>query len=561
MNLRKNAKYFPPVLLIIVGSLCWSLTMVKSGLIYSFGMGFWGPNGHDGIWHLSLINQLANFSLAHPTFAGENLTNYHFGFDFLAAMIHLLSGIPVRNLYFQVLPPLFALLIGWLTYTFVNRWTSSTQKAWWATFFVYFGGSWGWVLGKGESSFWANQAISTLINPPYALSLILLLGGLLVLLRFGEKPSLKRLVLCSVVLGILIQVKVYAGIIALGSLGLVAIFLLVSKNEKAFAVLRLFLFTLVVSLVVFLPFNAKATSLLVFSPLWFPRTMIAFTDRVGWVRLENARTAYFASKLYLKWLAAEGLALAIFILGNLGTRIAGLVFLKEVAVKNKKRDLMSLFVTSGALISLLIPLVFIQKGNPWNTIQFFYYFQFFAAIFAGIVAGRVFESRLSLALKAVCCILLISLTVPTTVITLKDSYLPSRPPSRISREELQALAFLTKQPKGVVLTYPFDPVWRGKFIEPKPLYAYETTGYVSALTDKPVFLEDEMNLEISGYQWNVRRDEALQFFLAGSQNFIAGNKISYIYLVKGQSLVQDRENLNLEKIFENEEVVIFKTKL
>jgi hypothetical protein len=558
MNLRKNAKYLPQVLLIIVGSICWSLTMFKSGLIYSFGMGFWGPNGHDGIWHLSLINQLANFSLSHPTFAGESLTNYHFGFDFLAAIIHLLSRIPVHNLYFQILPPIFALLTGFLTYTFVNKWTSSAKKAWWAAFFVYFGGSWGWVLGKGESSFWANQAISTLINPPYALSLILLLGGMLLLLQFWEKPNLKRLIACSVVLGILIQVKVYAGIITLGSLGLVALFLLVSRNEKAFWALKLFFLTLAISLVVFLPFNLKAPSLLVLSPLWFPRTMIAFTDRVGWVRLENARTAYFASKLYLKWLAAEGLALAIFILGNLGTRIVGLVFLKEAA-KNKKKDLIGLFVAFGAAISLIIPLVFIQKGNPWNTIQFFYYFQFFAAIFAGIVVGKIFESNLSLMLKAVCFIVLISLTVPTTVITLKDVYLPSRPPSRISLEELQALAFLKKQPKGVVLTYPFESEWRSKFGEPKPLYAYETTGYVSALSGKPVFLEDEMNLEISGYQWNTRRDEVLQFFLAGRQDFITGNKISYIYLVKGQSLVQEKENLNLEKIFENEEVKIYRT--
>src|SRR3990167_3978751 len=98
--------------LIILGSLSWSVTIVKSGLTFPFGMGFWGPNGHDGIWHVALINHLARGSYEMPIFAGEQIRNYHIGFDLALAWIHKLTLIPAHTLYFQILPPVLAILIG-----------------------------------------------------------------------------------------------------------------------------------------------------------------------------------------------------------------------------------------------------------------------------------------------------------------------------------------------------------------------------------------------------------------------------------------------------------------
>ena len=77
----------PLLLLLIIGTLTWSITMVKSGWQYAFGLGFWGPNGHDGIWHLAIADSLARGSLGMPIFAGEQLKNYHIGFDLLLAAI------------------------------------------------------------------------------------------------------------------------------------------------------------------------------------------------------------------------------------------------------------------------------------------------------------------------------------------------------------------------------------------------------------------------------------------------------------------------------------------
>jgi hypothetical protein len=218
------------------------------------------------------------------------------------------------------------------------------------------------------------------------------------------------------------------------------------------------------------------------------------------------------------------------------------------------------------LIALVFPLIFIQKGNSWNTIQFFYYFQFFLGISAGKSLGYLWEENLKgrekfLMLK-VFPLVVVVLTLPTTWITLKNNYWPSRPPARISIEELEALEFLRRQPEGVVLTPPFNSAWRAKFSEPRPLYAYETSAYITALTGKPSFLADEMNLEISGYSWQKRREESLQFFLTNKHDFannlIKQNKIAYIYLVKGQKMNLGEDDVHSQRIFENGEVKIFK---
>src|SRR3989344_4174362 len=127
------------IFLILLGTLTWSLIMIKSGLIYPFGMGFWGPNGHDGIWHISLINSLARGNIEMPVFSGEQLKNYHIGFDLLLALIHKFTGISTVTLYFQLFPPILAFFIGILTYKFVIDWRKSKSEALWSVFFVYFG--------------------------------------------------------------------------------------------------------------------------------------------------------------------------------------------------------------------------------------------------------------------------------------------------------------------------------------------------------------------------------------------------------------------------------------
>lgn len=74
---------------------------------------------------------------------------------------------------------------------------------------------------------------------------------------------------------------------------------------------------------------------------------------------------------------------------------------------------------------------------------------------------------------------LILLTCVGSFGTLK-TYFGNPAPSNLPIPEVKALSFLKNQPSGTVLTYPYDKYIKNNLGTPIPLYAYETTSYVSA---------------------------------------------------------------------------------
>ena len=202
--------------------------------------------------------------------------------------------------------------------------------------------------------------------------------------------------------------------------------------------------------------------------------------------------------------------------------------------KYKKTGSIDVIIISIIFFGTLIPMFFIQKGNSWNAIQFFYYSLVFLSVASGVVAGEYFEKR-KRGWGGI--ILLITLlTIPTTIATLRH-YLPSRPPSMTSNEELSALKFLKDQPDGIVLTMPFDKNLADKEIynPPRPLYLYESTAYVSALTGKLTYFEDEVNLDITGYNWKDRKEEILKNIT--NLAYLKHIGIDYIYVTPTQKFV------------------------
>lgn len=566
--MRFNRSKLPIFFLIFLGTLAWSLTMVKSGLVYPYGMGFWGPNGHDGVWHIALINSFVRGSLEMPVYAGEALKNYHIGFDLLLAAIVKLTGVSANLLYFQVIPPVLAVLIGFLTYKFVLTWSGSRFKAFWAMFFVYFGGNFGWIITlvrgeglAGESMFWSQQAISTLINPSFALSLVILLLGLIFLKRYSHSLLTQEFILTTLFLGILIEIKVYAGVLVLGGLLVCGTFELI-KN-KTWHILKVYLSTFVVSIFLFyLLNNSSSNSLLVFSPFWFLESMMVLSDRVGWNKFYMAMTTYRMGHVFIKGIIAYSVAFAIFLVGNLGTRILGGIVIGNWLKDIKKLDYLKIFILTVIILGIIIPMLFLQKGTPWNTIQFFYYSLFFVGILTGLGLADLIEKRNKIVRNLIVGIVLI-LTIPSTLGSLRN-YLPFKSQAIIPNEEISALTFLSKEPDGVVLGYPFDR-FKAKEAEknpPRPLYLYESTAYISAYANKAVYLEDEVNLDITDYDWESRRQEVENFLNTLDQkkarNFLRENNISYIYWVKPQRTKLGETELGIEKLYENSEVQIFR---
>ena len=563
-------KKFLRIVLILIGSFTWVVTMFKSGLNYSFGIGFWGANGHDGIWHLALIESLKKGSLVMPIFAGEMVRNYHIGFDLLIALLGKITNLSSSLFYFQIIPVIFSLLIGFLTYKFVYRWTQSKIKSLISTFFVYFGGSFGWMVelirsGRfdAESMFWSQQSISTLINPPFAMSLIFILLGLISLQNYLKKNNVISLLLSIISFGLLIQMKSYSSVLCLGALFVTGIYVYI-KN-KDLKIFKIFILSFILSLIVFLPLNKGASSVFVFKPFWFLETMMGSLDRFNWMKFYSAMLSYRSGGAIIKATIFYLIAFGIFILGNFGTRIVSFFQLIKLVKNPKKLDWIYVFLTTIIFAGIIIPQFIVQSGTSWNTIQFFYYSLFSAAILSGIWLGDFLEKDGKL--RKIIFILIIALTIPTSLSSLYNIYLPQNPPSFISKAEENALEFLSKQPEGIVFTFPFDRVKANEARKdiPRPLYLYESTAYVSAYSRKQVFLEDEINLDITGFDWKDRKEDILSFYESQDheyvKNYLRENNITYIYWIKGQRATLGESQLEITQIFENEEVQIYKTNL
>jgi len=553
-------------LLVLIGTIVWSLTMVKSGWIYSYGIGFWGANGHDGVWHVALAESLSRGSFQLPTFASLPIQNYHIGFDLILAILHKITFIPVVNLYFQITPPILALAIGLLSYAFVYIWRKSKIESLIAVFFVYFGGSFGWLVSLfrgqgwgGESMYWSQQSISTLINPPFALSLITILLGLIYLKKYLEKKTLFNFCLTALFLGVSIFIKVYAGLLVLTSILIVAIWQIIRKKD--YFLLWIFLVTAVISMFLFIPFNKSSVNLIVFTPFWFLESMMAYPDRFNWYKLYSAMTTYRMGRIWGKAILAYGLAFVIFIVGNFSTRLVALKPLLQKPKKLLTAGPIEIFLFALILAGIVVPMFFTQKGTPWNTIQFFYYSLIFGGIAAGVVIGNFIESKSSSFTKGLIITIFVLLTIPTTIASM-GYYLPEKPPSVIPTNELEALKFLSQQPDGIVLTYPYNStkILGGHSLT--PLYMYDTTAYVSAFSDKDTFLEDQTNLDNLQYPWQGRRNSVESFLttlnISSARSFLEKNNISYIYWLTDQHAKLGAKQLGLTQIFQNNNVTIFK---
>lgn len=517
------------------------MTMFRSGLTYPYGIGFWGPTGHDGIWHLALSQQIKNpLKIQHPSLSGQTLQNYHPFYNILVAASHRLTGIKHLHLIFQVMPVVFSLLITVLSYFLGKTITKKTSTGLYLMFLSTFSGSLGWIISfiknqdfYGESIFWSMQSLSTQINPPYALSLIF---GLIILLSLIQKKHL----LLTVCLALLPITKIYGAIIFYF---FTFYHYLQKPNQKLF---KAILISSCLGLILFLIYNSFSASILQFQPLWFVHSLIDSSDRLYLPKISSLRSniRFFDPRFLL----IELISFSLFVIGNFSFRLLGPIDKTKFPLKKS---------TLGSIaLSLIIPTLFVQKGTAWNTIQFLYYGLFLSNILLAVFLSNQKTYRLPL--------VVIILTLISNIGTLK-TYLGSPAPAALPPNEIKALDFIRQQTPGIILTQPYNPYLKSGLSAPIPLYAYETTAYVSAFTGFPTYLSDQMNLTISGYNFSPQLENSTDFFAqAESQKFknrglLLNNNIDYIYLVKHPNLIPlNTQQMDILPIFENENTIVYK---
>jgi hypothetical protein len=209
----------------IIGIVGQMLVISPSGTFKDGGLLFWSSNGHDVSWHIALMEEFKKgYPFQNPLFAGEKLVNYHFFSDIAPAIISKYLPVSELNLYFRIFPFIYSLFFGASAYFLTKKITESRTAAVWATIFTYFAGSFGYIIGKGESVFWASQPQSANQNPPQIISDFIIMAALYFLFVLLQKRGSKLTFwICVLLAGTLAEFKIYAAIVLLGALLFVGI--------------------------------------------------------------------------------------------------------------------------------------------------------------------------------------------------------------------------------------------------------------------------------------------------------------------------------------------------
>lgn len=571
--------------IILLGILIQGFISFPSGYQYREGLLFWSSQGFDGFWHISIMEEIKKgFPPQIPGFAGEKLVNYHYLSDILMGEVaRIFPFFSSLDLYFRFFPVLFSFLMGISVFSFVQRWQNK-RVAYWALFFTYFTGSFGYIvtfiknrqLFGGETAFWAAQLNTVIANPPHAVAISLILASLVSVLLYLETRT-KSIIPILILTGLSVAgFKVSGGVILLTGLTVIGVMDLIFKRK-----ITLLLLSFVLGFSNFATIKLMTRGVeeyLIFSPWWFIRTMIV--EKLGLIDWEWKRQHYLSKgtwHAYLRVMQLETYGFLIFFIGNAGMRIIGVLEIIRKLLFNKKfiyKEPFTIGLFCMIAFSLLIPLLFLQKGIVFNSIQFMQYFLLFLGFYAAITTDRILQLIESRLIKLVIILAVVIFSLPTVIGNLVEFYGPDRSPlAMISNSELEALDYLkdNSDQTDIILTPVFKGLAFNRYLEEKynklpiPIYLWNSTNYISGLTERRTFLSSKDMVIQTGFNYESRFNQVKEFFnqedYEGNVKFLKEYGIKYIYVPEDSiSSSLDIEKNNLSIFFKNSAAVIYQFK-
>ena len=572
IKIKWNIQTFLVLLVFAVGILGQLAVISPSGTFKNGDLVFWSAHGHDGLWHIALMEEFKKgYPFQNPSFAGQKLINYHFFSDIAPAMVSKYLPLTNFDLYFRIFPFIYSVFLGASVFFLTRKITNSFGASLWATFFTYFGGSFGFIVTYlknktigGESIFWATQPQSSSGNPPQIVSNFLLLTSLYYLIVYLQKKDNKLMfAVCVLLFGTISAFKIYAGIVLLGALGIAGLWQLI--KERNFGLLLITLFSGILAALLYFPNASATTSFLIFQPWWYIRTMIVEPSRLNLIDWELRRQTYIYENNWKRVIFLEGLGLFIFVFGNLGVRFLGLWEMAKMS-KDSLKSYFNLTFVSIIVLSITLPLLFLQKGVASNTSQFLQYFILFFGILAGITTAQIL-SKAKILSRIITTALIILIMVPTQVGLLYEFYgqlnHPRTPFAQITEKELTALKFIKENTadNDTILTPPYNQYLNLRGATPN-IWDWFDTSYVAALSARRTYMDDYEQADIMGYDYKPRFEIKKIIFESNSstevKTALAETNANLIYFPKPLSPKIDLASIHLTKFFENQEIEIWK---
>lgn len=502
------------------------LIIVPSGSRYCFdakcGIYFWGAHEHDGVWHLALIESaFHSWPFRFPSYAGQPLTGYNFLLD-IWIYIWTLCGISSSLLYFKVQPIIWFGLFIFLIHKLTQQLDKDRLLFRYVLLFLLFGGSFGFIIQWtrngtlfGSSGVPTMQGALGMTNPQFMWSLCVLC--LIWICVASKKLQWILGPLICIGLGLKFYFIAPALVFVIWSLGENIVY----RRYRAFFVLLVScVLSIACAYILFYKGQGGGSGGLIWQPFALTHQMVE--DRNMWFNEEMVRQRYFLLEAgsfmspRLWWIEIQ--TIFYFIFFNYGIRIVGVIIspLAYLLFRSSRKTIVLL--GTSIILSTLLPILYIQKGTWWNTIQFLYYGIFLAGILSAYISWLFVKKAPKFV--QICIPFICMLTFLPSIYDLVHTFGNTRNVSYISDDEIEALQYLHTLPDGVVLTQPFV---QGKHNKLPDRF---DTAYVSALSRKQTYIadKDQMNL------FNVPFENRLKQVKTAPCLHL--DKVTYVYVRK-----------------------------
>ena len=540
------------IAIIIVGVFCQSLVLFRGGWQVKDGLVF--PSVHDSLWNIAVVNSITRaVPPENPAMVGVTLKNHHYFFHLILAVINKLTGISVSDLYFRIGPMLVSLSYGLGLYAVSTIFMKEQKYRILAVFLGYFAGNFAYFLPlflgnsfdwKG-SSFFADQPFDQIFNPYSVAGFSVFLYGTYSLWRFLRERKWTWGIASVLSFGLLYGFKSFGGIIAEGAIWMSAVFFIFKSRD--FRILVIAFASTAVFLPVFFLITETGSAKLFWYPGWLLTEMMVSRDKLNLPRFAEVENYYLTIRNYLGLIKIKLEEFLIYLVGNLGIRLLGLLLMVKSLVRPDKSPFAEkatmIFLFFSFCLAFFIPLLFNLGGNAFNIVQFTPYALVILSIMTAVALEKIKAGRLLL-------LGIILLAIPVNVKNIIAKL--EMPSDLIRQEEVTALEFLRKNTKSeeVIMINPEEFVT-------EPIH-------VTALSERRIYLSSV------GYSRQTGKDpsdrlEKINLYLTGKSDdsFLRQNNISYIYLLKPLKYSYLEEKIKsgeLQIVFENGSVIIISTK-
>jgi hypothetical protein len=383
-----------------------------------------------------------------------------------------------------------------------------------------------------------------MLNPQFAWSLIPLL--LLLIGLNGEKRRYRDYMLYGIYSMVAIGLKFYTGTAMLLIIAFDLLIVLIKEKKQLVPIIVKGLTVVGMTAIAVWTFYSPGKS------SGFPFTFSPLTTVNPIIEDQNLLyLSQWAQRLYdykgIRLVVLEAAVLAVFLVLNYGTRIISvLTYFKDDKLSKKyTRALISV----GALSTLLLATMLVQRGVWWNTVQFLYVSLFLTGILAAEAVDKLLTSRRMINYSII--LLIVVLTIPTNLDVIR-TFTKFPGTAYIADSELQALQALNAMEAGVVLTPPFGP--KAKSGKVPDLGRTYDTAYVAAYSGKQTYLSDLIQLELTNIEYKSRQEMVEKFDCQVLE------EVEYLYEYQDYQYVNlfSGCNVKIDRVFGNEAVYIYR---